>query len=918
MILVLLTAGGVFLAVIYNLFFKRNPTDDKKTILPLSEVPASESTPPPRHVPVAPELIAAAASEVSATPTPETKVNVETVAAPVAAAALEEPWVIEASELASQSQVKWTQPVAEEAVVAFANPDSILGCSKTLSQIDDTLKRLESRITTVVQENTLTADEENYLLQNTEDLLRGEKFAAVDAPVSAACDEKESALRSNEEAANILHKEKPSLPTAAAVEEKVEIVAAAIAETAAEKSVDFAELERNIIVEKDSKVESTVEAEIADAVETVFPAPIEEAVALETIIECAAPNVIVEVCKLPPRQVDVSSVEILSEPVILIESVSAEPESATAEIQSAPEVIEKDIVSTEIQSLPEVVPSEPVAEIAVLSSEPASVEIEITESKVVSSEIEPITAEIQSVPLVELVPSEPETAAEQFKSISELVEQVEVASAELIADILEASTESEPVVSVAIQSTSAEVQLSQPTATETTVNIDTKPFPVAEQIFAALDSSPAYSLEATHVGYLASATLEPISEIVAETETAAVEVSPAVEVAVEVKNEIVAEVKNEIEEEVKNETVKDVASAATEIKEAAVEVQPEETSHVPEIAIATIDAAVTEEIKSDDLLIISAAACINVPGTPDNSPEISVSVDTQKASVEIPDLDEAASSVVDSVINEAVDILEKRLTSDAFSQESSEIVSEAESPVAEAKPEVFEKAELVERIAAKEESSENIAAPALKDESEKSESIENIAGPATKEEPEKSTAESPATQSESSQVKSETLVELVIESPKTDEKPGSAPESTDKAEIQLETLAAAEPLILDKAPVQEEASKASEIDKLDALLVDLGVEPTPSTPTEASRSSAENDLLELESFVVVPKEKQVMATIDNVYTLIAECQSAGKEEESSSSSGAALPSVTPINSSAASISNLPPTNEPAAAKNANE
>lgn len=714
MILVLLTAGGVFLAVIYNLFFKKTSTnDDKKTNAnqPRSEATVYESTPPARQPQPAPEVSA--------------RVSVET---PVVVP--DETWVIESNKLTSQSPAaQWRQE--EEPAALGGGSSSIQGCSKTLSEIDDTLKRLEFRITSVgVQENTLTPDEEKYLLLNTEDLLRAEEFAA---PVSTrAADEKESAA-SNEEAANILQQVK-------SVEaEKIVEIAAVAAEAVDKIFFDLAALEKDIVVES-----ASVAAEIADAADTVVSAPVEE------IFHKAK-----------------------------VESVAAE---VVAQIQPEHEVFESkithyvsDAAPVKFEYVPE--PEEQVAEkIEFARAEP--VYFGTPEHKSTPTEIVQVESRLSPEPLSEESEATPEETSEVESSDDpeSFIEEFETRNVQSVPAVVEKAPEAK---SVPVEVQSLPVLEVESTPVDIPVEIESKPF--QEQ---AVDPAPSYSVESVSICHLDAAALESVAEIVVESQAAEPLVDALIDVAEEVEEDVPMQ--------------KPIQTVAIERS-------------------ATPEAQLTEaESKTADLL-----AAIKVPETPDNSPEISVSVDTKKSDVEIADLDEAAASVVDSVINEAVDILEKRITDEKPKTDSSDKA-------------------LVDFL-----SSDDASLPG------------------------------------------DNLVELLIEPLKADSGTLPAASSTDKTEIRQETLSAAEPLIVDKE---------------DSVLVDVSAKP----PTTAS--SPERDLLDLDSFVMVPKEKTVTATIDNVYTLIAECQQqSGKEEESGGAESS------PINSPVASVSTKPPTNEPAAA-----
>jgi len=726
MILVLLTAGGVFLAVIYNLFFKKATNDDKKSAsanLPRSEAAVSESTPPSRQPAV----------EVSA------KVSVET---PIEATVVvpDETWIIEANELTSQSAAPMRQ---EEPALGSS---SILGCTKTLSEIDDTLKRLELRITSVgVQENTLTPDEEKYLLLNTEDLLRAEEFAApVSTQATTAADEKESAA-SNEEAANILQ-----LVKSAEADKKVEI--AAVAAEAVEKIFfDLAALEKDIVVES-----ASVETQIADAADTVVSTPVKTAPVEEIIQKANVESVAAEVVA-----------QIQSEPEVFASKITHYvSDAAPVKFESVYEpVVEKcEFVRAEpvFSGTPEhkTTPAAAVQVESRLSPEPESEESEATpeETSVVESEEE-----------------EEESYIEEF----------ETKNVQLVPAVVEKAPEPVPEVkSVPVEVQSLPVLEVASTPVDMPVEIESKPFQEPEVVAA-----PSYSLETAPVCNLAAAALESVAEIITESQAAG-PAEPLVDALIDVAEEVQEDVPVQ--------------------KASAIETVVVERSATPEAQLTEAESK-TEAIK--------------VPETPDNSPEISVSVDAKKSDVEIADLDEAAASVVDSVINEAVDILEKRITEEKPKTDSSD---KAE-------------ADLVDLLS-----------------------------------------------SDAASLPGDNLVELLIEPLKADFGTSPAASSTDKAEIQQETLAAAEPLIVDKET---------------SVLVDMGAKQT------ATASSPERDLLDLDSFVMVPKEKSVTATIDNVYTLIAECQQkSGKEEES----GAAVSESTPINSPVASVSTKPPTNEPAA------
>ncbi|XP_065351915.1 cytadherence high molecular weight protein 1-like [Cloeon dipterum] len=867
MILVLLTAGGVFLVVLYNLLFKKNTPieDDKKNILPMSELPLSETYPPVRSEP--PPLLSVHA--------PEIKVNVETTAAPAApveevvvaapaeAAVVfatpaqavlppqEENWVIEADELTVQSTG------TEVLKVADLSTPSIASCSATLSEIDNTLKRLESRITSVVQDsNELTADEESYLLQNTQDLLLAREVAASAAPVSSE-NESAAAGKGDEEAANILRDVKPT-----AEETTVEI--------SQPTSVSLADIEQQIIAlaEKEVQFETKIEAEISDAVETVVTAEPEQKTSVEaeivpaevqTGIFQATPVAVAEepVVETPvPTPSEVSPVEAVAPEPEPTAPLTPEKESVVAEIIESVNVSTVEITVTE----PVAKASDPVLESVAPQADKVSVEafktddsaeIPKAESPILESVVVPVTGTPETV--VEPTPTLP---------ISEVIAQESIPLAEAVVPVEEIPI-AESVVETAAPTQVPEISLSESVniSVEEPKSIDAKEDPGSVEPFPAVEevSSVSNISDSAAPGDIAAIPLESALEtkaVVLETsfvpETHQLVHDISAELTDAVETLVLAEEPQKPTTEATSENVVEPLPVAVEtaiepVIEAPIESRVHEVvSSEPEIKSEEIsepmqpDAVSSKisETKSDELLVEAPAKS---PSTPDNSPVVSVSIDMPKSTVNV----SSVSEEVDSVINEAVDILEKRLTEQV-----------------EAAPE-----------ASKHE-------PQLDDISDNS----------------------PVTQTEIKEEKAtESLVELVIEPPK--ESAGSVPESSaDKAEIKLETLAAAEPLILDEAAKAEEkvegTPKPAEV--ATSLLVDL------SEPKAAVE-------VDLESFVVVPKEKQVTADIDNVYTLIAECQSGATKELAGSA-----PSDAPINSPTTTVSNPPTANEAANAPSANE
>ncbi|CAB3384473.1 Hypothetical predicted protein [Cloeon dipterum] len=867
MILVLLTAGGVFLVVLYNLLFKKNTPieDDKKNILPMSELPLSETYPPVRSEP--PPLLSVHA--------PEIKVNVETTAAPAApveevvvaapaeAAVVfatpaqavlppqEENWVIEADELTAQSTG------TEVLKVADLSTPSIASCSATLSEIDNTLKRLESRITSVVQDsNELTADEESYLLQNTQDLLLTGEVAASAAPVSSE-NESAAAGKGDEEAANILRDVKPT-----AEEITVEI--------SQPTSVSLADIEQQIIAlaEKEAQVVTKIESEIADAAETVVAAEPEQKTSVETKIVPAevqtgifqaTPVAVAEepVVETPvPAPSEVSPVEAVAPEPERTAPLTPEKESVVAETIESVNVSTVEITVTE----PVAEASDPVLESVAPQADKASVEafktddsaeMPIVESPILESVVGPVTETPGTV--VEPTPNLP---------ISEVIAQESIPLVEAVVPVEEIPI-AESVVESAAPKQVPEISLSESVniSVEEPKSIDAKEDPGSVEPFPAVEevSSVSNISDSAAPGDIAAVPLESALEtkaVVLETsfvpETHQLVPDISAELTDAVETLVLAEVPQKPTTEATSENVVEPLPAAVEtaiepVTEAPTESRMHEVvSSEPEIKSEEIseperpDAVSSKisETKSDELLVEAPAKS---PSTPDNSPDVSVSIDKPKSTVNV----SSVSEEVDSVINEAVDILEKRLTEQVES-----------------------------------------APEASKDEPQLVDISDN----------------SPVTQTEIKEEKAtESLVELVIEPPK--ESAGSVPDSSaDKAEIKLETLAAAEPLILDEAAKTEEkvegTPKPTEV--ATSLLVDL------SEPKAAVE-------VDLESFVVVPKEKQVTADIDNVYTLIAECQSGITKEVAGSA-----PSDAPINSPTTTVSNPPTANEAANAPSANE